>query len=240
MIEVLAHRGAWLETRTPKNSFAAIRSAFEAGLGVEIDVRDDACEVVVAHDPVGRSSGDNLSLKKVLALRREMLVHHARLPIALNIKSDGLAPMLIEVYQGEGQLRLLAPSTGSDFVFDCSTPELISYLQAGVRAFTRISELETEAPLRADSQGIWVDAFESNWYDREEVLNWIESSAYGSSSVALVSPELHGRDPLSLWRLVGDVQCDVPSGSLAVCTDRPLEAKVVFNREQTIHEGAKK
>ena len=63
-MELLAHRGFW---RTPaeKNAEAAFRRAFDAGYGIETDVRDRLGELVVSHDP---ATGGEMTLAAFLAL----------------------------------------------------------------------------------------------------------------------------------------------------------------------------
>ena len=44
--------------------------------------------------------------------------------------------------------------------------------------------------------GVWMDAFESDWFSREV----IEKHLAAGKMVAVISPEIHGRDPAAVWK----------------------------------------
>ncbi len=81
---ILAHRGCWREN-SEKNTRAAFLRAFEAGYGIETDVRDLDGELVVSHDPARRGA---MRWGELLDLYVE---HGAPGQLAINIKADGLA-----------------------------------------------------------------------------------------------------------------------------------------------------
>lgn len=203
---VLAHRGWWTHAGE-RNSMVAFERALSAGFGLEIDVRDQDGRLVISHDPpVGEVPE--------LAVLLEMFDRHGRpAPLAINIKSDGLQA---------GLARLLAPLTERDFfVFDMSIPDTLGYLRAGLTVFTRQSEHEPVPALLDEAAGVWMDMFESDWVDAAAIRRHADLGL----SVALVSPELHGRshrDAWEAWRAA-----DGPG--VMLCTDFPAEAKEFFH-----------
>jgi glycerophosphoryl diester phosphodiesterase len=207
---VLAHRGWWLDP-SEKNSRQALVRAFEAGYGVETDLRDLEGRVVVSHDP---PAGDgHMTLPELLELYKSYGEPGA---LALNIKADGLQRALAEALE--------ATEISNYFVFDMSVPDGLGYLRQGLTAFTRSSEYETAPAFLDRAAGVWVDAFETDWVDADDLR---ELSA-GGRALALVSPELHGRPHQAVWskwqKVAGAAQ-----GVLMICTDHPEAADATFN-----------
>lgn len=94
MIKVIAHRGWWLSP-DEQNTLTAFERAFDAGIGVELDVRDWCGELVVSHDPPTYRP-DEWSTRCDGPLRfSEVLDLLGDRPniLAVNVKSCGLAPM---------------------------------------------------------------------------------------------------------------------------------------------------
>jgi len=208
-MKILAHRGYWLE-RQEKNGFAAFERAWSHDYGIETDLRDLNGTVVVSHDPpqVGARTFESL-----LEAYRER--GHETL-LALNIKADGL--------QGAVALLLAKYQVRNYFVFDMSVPDSLHYLRAEMCVFARLSEYEPETPLLDRATGVWLDAFESEW--------WTESTIRAlnarGKSVAIVSPELHGRPHEAAWEALlplGDI-----GNAIMLCTDFPEEADRYFGR----------
>ncbi len=71
-------------TEHPANSLDAFIAAGSYGFGIELDVRDHRGSVVVAHDP---PVGDELEFRSVVSALADA---SRRLPIAINVKADGL------------------------------------------------------------------------------------------------------------------------------------------------------
>lgn len=206
--QILAHRGQW---RTPgdKNSLLALRAAIEAGFGIETDVRDRGSDLVVSHDPPDSKAPLLWEFLEIYA------GHKADSTLALNIKSDGLGPTLAKL--------LSSYCVRNYFVFDMSIPETLRYERSGAPFYTRQSELE-QAPMLYDSAGgVWLDAFQSDWWNAQTVAGHLAKG----KSVAVVSPELHGRDPEAAWRKLGEIP-PLERGELLLCTDRPIEAGRYF------------
>jgi hypothetical protein len=197
-MEILSHRGYW---RTPheKNGAIAFARSFDLGFGTETDVRDHAGELVIAHD---MPNGTELRLNDVLDLLGER-----DLPLAFNIKADGLGPLIVEAMAGRPQTRW--------FTFDMSGPELIRQQRLAMPVFTRRSEYEREAVLYDQAQGVWLDAFEGLWFTARDIVAMLDDD----KRVCIVSPELHGRAPDTLWAMLR--QAGLYDSAIMVCTDTP-------------------
>jgi glycerophosphoryl diester phosphodiesterase len=210
----LSHRGYWREP-DEKNTEAAFSRSFALGFGTETDVRDLDGQLVIAHDPPRAGAWP-------LARFLELYARHGRdLPLALNIKSDGIEALLAEQLERHG---LAAP-----FVFDMSVPDTLRYLRRGLRFFTRQSEHEPSPALYPAAAGIWVDGFAGDWVTAPDIAHHLDAG----KAVCLVSPELHGRDPLPLWQKLGRWLRDgaLPAGAsataLMLCTDQPERAREI-------------
>ena len=205
---ILAHRGHWKED-AEKNTRAALALAPQQGYGIETDVRDSEGRLIVSHDvPVG----GEMSLFEV--------AEHctvAGVPIAINIKADGLATLIKEILDRHPSLDA--------FCFDMSVPELLQYQKHGVPCFTRVSEFERTPVLYDDARGVWLDAFSSDWYS----VDLIERFLGDGKQVAIVSPELHRRDHQALWEALRDADLGGLDDVL-LCTDYP-DAAFEFFRE---------
>lgn len=202
---ILSHRGYWKDA-AEKNLDVAFRRSIACGFGTETDVRDLAGRLVISHDPPARVEVD---LRQVLDLFRGR-----GLTLAMNIKADGLAVALRDAFEA---------AEVPWFAFDMSGPETLRYLALGLPTFTRHSDIET-APICYDrAQGVWLDAFESDWYGAEDVRAHLARG----KTVCLVSPDLHRRPHQDVWRWV---RSSGLSGhpDLMLCTDYPEEARAFF------------
>jgi glycerophosphoryl diester phosphodiesterase len=206
-IQILAHRGLW-GSKDEQNSFAALARALDEGFGVETDVRDHHEDLVISHDPPSGQSWPLLSLLEYYASCRSQCW------LALNIKADGLARLL--------QQQLAQFAIQHYFVFDMSVPDLRSYQRLQLTYFTRHSDLEPDPALYDKAAGVWLDAFDGEWYGSAT----IDGHLHLGKHVAVVSPELHGRPVAAVWQMLWhlDDQRDwAGRPQLMVCTDRPRE-----------------
>jgi glycerophosphoryl diester phosphodiesterase len=211
---ILAHRGWWLEP-AEKNSRLALTRAFEAGYGVETDLRDLNGEVVVSHDPP--TGEGHMTMLELLTLFKQ-----AGEPggLALNIKADGLQKPLAQALAQTGVTNY--------FVFDMSVPDGLVYLRHGLTAFTRRSEHEAAPSFLDRAAGIWVDAFDGDWVTGADLT----ALSQGGKALALVSPELHGRPHKDVWSRWRRVTTNA-QGPLMLCTDFPDAADAVFNDDDS-------
>lgn len=204
MLQILAHRGLW-KSPEEKNSLAALTLALRRGFGLETDVRDCAGELVISHDPPMLGG---LSFRSLLEEYKSL---GATSTLALNIKADGLAQQLRQL--------LAEYDVQNYFVFDMSVPDLLGYARDEMPFFTRLSEFESVPALLERSSGIWLDAFQSEWYDAVTIDRHLQAG----KRVCVVSPELHRRSKDNVWRLLRKI---ASSGSkLLCCTDFPEELR---------------
>ena len=201
IMKILSHRGFW-KTAAEQNSRSAFEQAVKSGFGIETDIRDCIGKLVISHD---MPSGNEMDIEDFLSLSGVQ-----NIPLALNIKSDGLYNEL---------KRLLKQYDISDyFVFDMSVPDTIGYI--GMNFASRVSEYEKELPFYGYSSHVWLDCFNSDWFSADEVEEHISQG----KKVCVVSPELHKRDYRAMWQMLKNI-C---SEDVMICTDMPNLAKDFF------------
>jgi hypothetical protein len=199
-LKILSHRGYW-KAATEKNTEVAFRRSFNLGFGTETDVRDTGGRIVISHDP---PTGGEMSADDCFTMMADR-----GLPMALNIKADGIAHLV----------RAEAKRAGLTdwFVFDMSLPDTLQQIKAGNPVFARMSEYEPDTSLTRACPGIWLDAFEGEWYG--PVL--LRELLGRGQRVCIVSPELHGRSHMALWTMLREFRAE---DGLMLCTDLPQEA----------------
>lgn len=205
MIQILSHRGYWLEA-SEKNADVAFERTVSMGFGTETDVRDRLGELVISHDPAGATV---LTLEQVL-----QRFDGTGLTLALNVKADGLVEML--------KARMSKVDVPW-FAFDMSGPEMVRYARAGLPYYTRHSDMEPDPICYEQATGVWLDSFATEWYGAGTIATHINAGKH----VCVVSPELHGREPENLWAELKKSQIYLREG-LALCTDLPEHAKAFF------------
>jgi glycerophosphoryl diester phosphodiesterase len=205
---LLAHRGAWARA-AQRNTLAAFRGAFANGWGVELDVRDLDGELVVSHDPPAAGA---LTFAAVVEAYAEAGCPGA---MAVNVKADGLDALTA---------RQLAPVDPAHwFAFDMSVPDTLRYQRQDLPYFTRHSDLETVPALYAAAPGVWLDDFAGGFVSEKRITAHLDAG----KRVAVVSPELHGRDRAPVWEQWR--QWPVwASDDVLLCTDHPLQAQEAF------------
>ncbi|MFH7766814.1 phosphodiesterase [Acinetobacter sp. BSP-28] len=207
---ILSHRGYWRQPYE-KNTIVAFTHSFNLGFGTETDIRDQNGTLVISHD---------MPLNDVLTFKDFLNIYgQSDLPLALNIKSDGLAHSLKEHMQNV--------HSANWFVFDMSIPDMRSYIKLGVPVFTRMSEVEREPVWFDQVDGVWLDSFSHEWYSSA----LIEKLLLQGKKVCIVSSELHGRDKTYLWSLLSSLSHYT---QLMLCTDIPKEAEAYFNNRVPI------
>src|SRR4051812_46923208 len=92
---IISHRGYW-KTPTEKNSIQAFERSFALRFGTETDFRDCGGRLVIAHD---LPSLNALSADAVFQL---LANHDRRLPLAINIKADGLQGLIRQALDRNG------------------------------------------------------------------------------------------------------------------------------------------
>jgi hypothetical protein len=206
---ILSHRGLW-DAPNQKNSLISLEKSFLNNFGCETDLRDFQGNVVISHDP---------PLQKLISIDQLLKLHldiNNDLPLALNVKADGLQSALKE------SLSIFKPK--NYFVFDMSVPDTVGYIKVGIPFYTRQSDIEKNPVLYDAAAGVWLDSFGPDWL----TPNVLENHLKLGKSVCIVSPELHGRDYLQFWTSL--LEWDVISEpAVMICTDHPYEAREFFN-----------
>jgi hypothetical protein len=205
---ILSHRGYW-KTADEKNKPVAFHRSFSLGFGTETDIRDYRGDLVISHDI---ADADCLSLHDFFEIYNQ---YDKSLPLALNIKADGLQALLGSY--------LKEYSISNYFLFDMSVPDHIQYAKTDMLTFTRQSEYEKECALYDESAGVWLDEFKAHWIDEQVVGYHLKNNR----QVCIVSPDLHKRDYLAEWKHYKTMEKNLDEFML--CTDYPEDAKTFFH-----------
>lgn len=200
-MKIISHRGYWKKQKE-KNSKKSFQRSFSLKFGTETDIRDSNSKLVISHDiPEGNKILFTEFLDNFIKY-----TNYSELPLALNIKSDGLAPTLSKT--------LIKYPEIDYFFFDMSIPDMKTYIDNQLPVFTRVSDVEIN-PIWVDQvDGIWVDSFYDDWIDEKDIqvlLNY-------NKRICFVSPELHSRDQLKLWKILKKFK---DYKNLILCTDFP-------------------
>ena len=209
MVDILAHRGLWKKNHE-KNSIIAFKRAFDNEFGVETDVRDFKDEIVISHDIPSKNS------KKLEELLTTLESYSGDFKLALNVKSDGLSINLKRL--------IMSYNIQNYFFFDMSVPDHLNFIDQDLNTFSRVSEYENSHLLNSKVQGIWLDSFNSDWYNNESIQNLCSKD----NEICIVSPELHGRNHIPLWTMIREVSYII-NNNISICTDFPIKAKEFFN-----------
>lgn len=207
---LLSHRGYWKE-ENEKNQSVAFKRSFKLGFGTETDIRDYKGELVISHD-----IADETCIK-VETFFKIYNSFNNKLPLALNIKADGLQYKLQELIE-KFEIR-------NYFVFDMSVPDGLVYLKYGFNTFTRQSEYEKNPSFYNKSKGIWLDEFSTHWID-EDIIKFHLNNR---KKICIVSPDLHKREYKKEWQYYKEIEKKLHINDLMICTDHLEEAKEYFN-----------
>jgi glycerophosphoryl diester phosphodiesterase len=203
---VLSHRGYWRQP-DEKNAKVAFERTLRQGFGTETDVRDFDGRLVVSHDPPIKQH-DALAWSDIVEM-----FDGSGLPLAVNIKADGLGVLISESFDGRDI---------DWFAFDMSGPEMRRYVDLSLPVFTRHSDVEPEPIFYSEAIGVWLDSFGPTWFDCDVIERHLEQG----KRVCIVSCELHGRNPDRLWDQLAEIGHSDQKDQLLLCTDRPELAKL--------------
>jgi hypothetical protein len=205
-MNILAHRGLW-DRPEERNTIASFKRAVKEGFGFESDVRDYLGNLVISHDIAGAEAP--------LFETALNTIDGTELTFAVNIKADGLFPLL----------KAILPRRVRSFAFDMSIPQTLVCRELGIRFFTRQSEYESSPCLYEDAAGVWLDAFvDDSWLTGEVIRHHLENG----KEVVVVSPELHGREASTFWERLRDTGL-VGHTNMFLCTDLPRQAQAFFS-----------
>lgn len=203
-MRIISHRGYWLQ-EPERNQPEAFHRSFDLGFGTETDVRDVAGELVISHD---MPAGNEMTLDDLLEL-----MAGRNLPLAINVKADGLARSLKRTFSRHGHTNW--------FAFDMAVPDMRSYFHARLPAYTRLSDVEPVAAWLESAAGIWLDSFGTEWFSNKVIGDLLSQG----KSVCIVSPELHQRNSAALWQQLLEFKAE---HGVTLCTDRPEHAANFF------------
>jgi hypothetical protein len=211
-MQIISHRGYW-KVSDEKNKINAFERSFKLGFGTETDIRDFNGELVISHDIPNSSIEQLIYVDDFFKLYKSI---GNNLPLALNIKSDGLQEMLKNL--------IIKYDISNYFVFDMSIPDTLGYMKRDIKYFSRQSEFEIMPSLYKECKGVWLDEFVNHWITPEI----IEEHLKINKLVCIVSPELHGRNNIQEWANYKNFITNQFSENLILCTDNPEDAKKYF------------
>jgi hypothetical protein len=206
---IISHRGLW-KNKKERNTISAFERSFSLGFGIETDIRDFNGCLVISHDMPDK---DSINVESVFEKYKK---HNKNLPLALNIKADGLQEPLLQL--------LIKYEIKNYFVFDMSIPDAFLFLEKGINTFARQSEFENKPSFYDRVSGIWMDSFVKEWIGKKEIILHKENN----KKVCLVSPELHGRKHLNQWKLYRKIENELKGYEVMLCTDLPQKARSFF------------
>jgi len=207
---VLSHRGYWKKD-SEKNKAIAFERSFSLGFGTETDIREYKGELVISHDIADEAC---MSVEQFFELYNG---YDLELPLALNIKSDGLQQPLSHLLSKYNIVNY--------FVFDMSVPDGLQYLAHKINSYTRQSEYENPPSFYQNSQGVWLDEFNGHWISKSIIKQHLK---YGKK-VCIVSPDLHKRAYEPEWQDYKSMEQNNDINELMICTDHPEKARLFFN-----------
>ncbi len=208
-MQILSHRGYW-KYLDEKNTQAAFQRAFTLSFGTETDIRDYQGKLVISHDIANEKC---LELSSFFEIYKE----YGDLPLALNIKADGLQIKLQEL--------LSKYEIKNYFVFDMSIPEEIVYIRDNFNIFTRESEYESTPLFYEQAKGVWLDEFENHWINESTIQKHLAHN----KKICIVSPDLHKREYIPVWHDYKKIITNINSSDVMLCTDFPEEARRFFD-----------
>lgn len=211
-MQIISHRGYW-KVSDEKNKINAFERSFKLGFGTETDIRDFNGELVISHDIPNSSIEELIYVDDFFKLYKSI---GNNLPLALNIKSDGLQEMLKNL--------IIKYDISNYFVFDMSIPDTLGYMKRDIKYFSRQSEFEIMPSLYKECKGVWLDEFVNHWITPEIIDEHLKINKL----VCIVSPELHGRNNIQEWANYKNFITNQFSENLILCTDNPEDAKKYF------------
>ncbi len=209
-MRILSHRGMWNDFATESNKAIAFTRSFDFNLGTETDIRDCGGNLLISHD---MPCGKEMPFEEFLELAAGR-----NLPLALNIKADGLGGRIKELLERYGQKDY--------FTFDMSIPDMVVQMDMGLRVYTGMSDILPSPVLLKRAAGVWLDSFYSDWFSEDDVRRILDLG----KGVCIVSADLHKRDVKEQWDKLGEFSC-IDNPQLMLCTDMAEAAIECFGDE---------
>ena len=206
-MQIISHRGLWYDFAKESNQRIAFERSFDKGFGTETDLRDICGKIVISHN---MPEGDEITFSELLEL-----MDGRTLPLALNIKADGMIDEIKKI--------LTHYEHTNYFTFDMSIPDMVVQMNKNVCVYTGCSDILNPPVLLGKAQGVWLDSFNSEWFDENIVKGYLLQE----KKVCIVSADLHQRDVLEQWDKIKNFSC-LLDNNIMLCTDEPEQAKNYF------------
>lgn len=207
-MNLISHRGNLNgPQKESENTIDSILTALKSGFGVEIDLRDSMGEIAISHDPVVMINHSVKFGELIHCLKSNSFSN----VFALNIKSDGL----LGLFPFENMREIQ-----NYFFFDMSYPEQLKFEKKMLPIARRFSEYENIDLIsleKKENTWVWLDSFSSDWW-----IDTVDFSKFSENiKFVIVSPELHGRSPIDVWKWFAEKSMHL--NRVWLCTDYPLK-----------------
>jgi hypothetical protein len=182
------------------NSVAAL-AEIDPKYGVEIDLRTNKGNLILAHDPF--TEGDLFS---------DWLKFWRGQSLILNVKEDALENSILKCLNEYGV---------SDFFFlDQSYPSIRRTINSGLtKVATRVSDYEDlQTALNSGSDWVWLDSFSGKW---DYLSKSVPALGKNGQKTCLVSPELQRANSSSEIKLLQEMILEKDLAITSVCTKLP-------------------
>ena len=207
---IICHRGFW-NNISDQNTESSFYKAFKKKFGIETDIRDCNGKVVISHD---MPTGKEIELTNLLKLH---IFNNTKVNLLLNIKSDGLHSKLLEIMNEFPRIEF--------YCFDMSVPDMKIYADLKIPFLTRLSDYEKDLCFISEAKGIWLDAFNNDWYSKRTINKFLKMDKL----VYIVSSECHNRPYKKCWQRLKKMDLPWSSKKIFLCTDFPEEAHNFFS-----------
>jgi hypothetical protein len=190
-MKIYSHRG---------NSVSAL-AELDPKYGVEIDLRSNNGNLILAHDPF--TEGDLFS---------DWLKFWRGQPLILNVKEDALENSILYYLNEYGV---------SDFFFlDQSYPSIRRTINSGLtKVATRVSDYEDlQTALNSGSDWVWLDSFSGKWDYLNEAVPVLTKNG---QKTCLVSPELQRTNSSDELHFLQEMILQESLAITSVCTKLP-------------------
>jgi hypothetical protein len=190
-MKIYSHRG---------NSVSAL-AALDPKYGVEIDLRTNNGNLILAHDPFTEG-----------ALFSDWLKFWRGQSLILNVKEDALENSILQYLNEYGV---------SDFFFlDQSYPSIRRTIKSGLtKVSTRVSDYEDlQTALNSGSDWVWLDSFSGEW---DYLSGAVPMLVKNGQKTCLVSPELQRANSSSELKFLQEMILEKNLAITSVCTKFP-------------------
>lgn len=206
-MQIISHRGLWYDFEKENNKRIAFEQSFDKNYGTETDLRDICGKIVISHN---MPKGDEITFENVLEI-----MNGRNLPLALNIKADGQADDILAILKKYNHTNY--------FTFDMSIPDMVVQLKRGVNVYTGLSDILEVPVLLENAKGIWLDSFNSEWFDEKIITDMLGRN----KKICIVSADLHGRDVTEQWGKLKSYK-SIQTDDVMLCTNIAERATEFF------------